>query len=121
MQAPLLILATVAALLAALAVPLRRAKLRAQRAGVFGRELSGDLLEQAAAFDRLVVALAGIADDLDEGHVLQRTAGEACLLVSAETAAVYVSVAPGRLRSVANTGTGALHLPPALTLAVGEE
>jgi signal transduction histidine kinase len=71
-------------------VRVARARRRAEQAVAFERELAGDLLEQAAGFDRLVAALAGIADDLDEGHVLERTAAEACRLVEAEVGVVLV-------------------------------
>src|SRR5215212_3984818 len=81
-------LAGALALLALVVVRVVRARNRAERAIVFERELSGDLLEQAAGFDRLVVALAGIADDLDESHVLARTATEASRLVEADAGLV---------------------------------
>ena len=46
-------------LLLGLALRALRAQARAEKAIKFERELAGDLLEQAAAFDRLVAALAG--------------------------------------------------------------
>jgi signal transduction histidine kinase len=101
-------------------VRVARARRRAEQAVAFERELAGDLLEQAAGFDRLVAALAGIADDLDEGHVLERTAAEACRLVESEIALVLERV-QGGLELVASGGTGRLAAPDGLTGATAQE
>src|SRR3954447_20911312 len=107
------ILAAAFALLLLHVVRVARARRRAEQAVAFERELAGDLLEQAAGFDRLVAALAGIADDLDEGHVLERTAAEACRLVEAEVGLVLEPGSDG-LAVAARASTRSLDLPDVL-------
>jgi two-component system sensor histidine kinase UhpB len=106
-------------LMLGLALRALRAQARAEKAIKFERELAGDLLEQAAAFDRLVAALAGIADDLDEGHVLRRAANEACRLVHAEIGVVLELGQDGALEVAAGSGEG-LTLPEQLVSAAPE-
>jgi signal transduction histidine kinase len=98
-----------------------RARTRAERAVAFERELAGDLLEQAAGFDRLVAALAGIADDLDEQRVLERTAGEACRLVEADLALVLTRDGQDGQRVLASATTAALEAPGELRGAGPED
>ena len=67
-------LASVIVALGALLARARRQRADAERTIAFERELASDLLEQADALDRLVAAVAGLADDLDEQRVLDRIA-----------------------------------------------
>jgi two-component system sensor histidine kinase UhpB len=74
--------------LAGLLARARRQRGDAERAIVFEREVASDLLEQADALDRLVAAVAGLADDLDEQRVLDRLAHATRALLDTDVALV---------------------------------
>jgi two-component system sensor histidine kinase UhpB len=87
---------TILALVALLART-RRQRADAVRAIQFEREVASDLLEQADALDRLVAAVAGLADDLDEQRVLDRLAAATRQLLEADAVLVVEPTEDGLL------------------------
>ena len=109
-----------AVVIVALATLLSRARSQhadAERTIAFERELASDLLEQADALDRLVVALAGLSDDLDEQRVLDRIAGAAHGLLGADAAVVVELSEDGLLVCAAHSTDDEALVPPPLTFS----
>jgi signal transduction histidine kinase len=78
------LLAVALGVLGALALRARGSRQRAERNVESERALREQLSAQADALDRLLAATTGLADELDEGRLLERIAEEAVDLVSAE-------------------------------------
>jgi signal transduction histidine kinase len=78
------LLAVALGVLAALVVRARGSSQRAERNVEAERALREQLSAQADALDRLLAATTGLADELDEGRLLERIAEEAVKLVSAD-------------------------------------
>src|SRR6185295_13865476 len=78
------LLAVALGVLAALALRARGSRQRAERNVEAERALREQVSAQADALDRLLAATTGLADELDEGRLLERIAEEAVELVSAE-------------------------------------
>ncbi|HET6173536.1 MAG TPA: ATP-binding protein [Gaiellales bacterium] len=78
------LLAVALGVLGALALRARGSRQRAERNVEAERALREQLSAQADALDRLLAATTGLADELDEGRLLERIAEEAVELVSAE-------------------------------------
>jgi signal transduction histidine kinase len=74
--------------LAVLIVRLRTSRRTAERNVDAERSLREQLSAQADALDRLLAATTGLADELDEGRLLERIAEEALALVSVDCALV---------------------------------
>ena len=72
------------AVLAVLALQARKSRAAAVRDVEAERSLREQLGAQADALDHLLAATTGLADELDEGRLLERIAEEALQLVSAE-------------------------------------
>jgi signal transduction histidine kinase len=77
-------LALALGVLAALVVRTRGSRQAAERNVEAERALREQLSAQADALDRLLAATTGLADELDEGRLLERIAEEALALVSAD-------------------------------------
>jgi signal transduction histidine kinase len=77
-------LALALGVLAALVVRSRGSRRAAERNVEAERALREQLSAQADALDRLLAATTGLADELDEGRLLERIAEEALALVSAD-------------------------------------
>ncbi|MDX6566050.1 MAG: Histidine kinase, partial [Gaiellales bacterium] len=110
-----------ASIIVALAALLGRARSRqahAERAIAFERELATDLLAQSDALDRLVAAVAGLADDLDEQRVLDRIASATRQLLSADAALVVELSEDGLLVCAAHDSEDDTLVPPPLTFAI---
>jgi signal transduction histidine kinase len=78
------LLAVALGVLGALALHARGSRRRAERTVEAERALREQLSAQADALDRLLAATTGLADELDEGRLLERIAAEAVELVSAD-------------------------------------
>ena len=78
------LLAVALGVLGVLALRARGSRQRAERNVEAERALREQLSAQADALDRLLAATTGLADELDEGRLLERIAEEAVKLVSAE-------------------------------------
>jgi two-component system sensor histidine kinase UhpB len=111
-----LVLALVIVALAALLARARRQREDAVRAIAFEREVASDLLEQADALDRLVAAVAGLADDLDEQRVLDRLASATRQLLDVEVALIVEPSEDGLLVCTAHDSHDATFVLPPLTL-----
>lgn len=111
-------LASIIVALAALLARARSQRAEAERAIAFERDLATDLLEQADALDRLVAAVAGLADDLDEQRVLDRIASATRQLLRADAALVLELSEDGLLVCAAHDTTDASLVPAPLGFAV---
>ena len=78
------LLAIALAVLGALVLRARGSRRAAERNVESERALREQLSAQADALDRLLAATTGLADELDEGRLLERIAEEALELVSAD-------------------------------------
>jgi signal transduction histidine kinase len=78
------LLAVALGVLGVLALRARGSRQRAERNVEAERALREQLSAQADALDRLLAATTGLADELDEGRLLERIAEEAVELVSAD-------------------------------------
>jgi two-component system, NarL family, sensor histidine kinase UhpB len=112
-----LLLASTIVALAALLQRARRQRAAAELAVAFEREIASDLLEQADALDRLVAAVAGLQDDLDEQRVLDRLASATRQLLQADAALVVETTEDGLLVCAAHDAIESTFVPPPLTLA----
>ncbi len=112
-----LLLAVTIVALATLLQRARRQRADAELAVAFEREIASDLLEQADALDRLVAAVAGLQDDLDEQRVLDRLASATRLLLQADAALVVETSEDGLLVCAAHDAIDATLVPPPLTRA----
>ena len=113
-----LALAGIIVALAALLARARHQRADAERTIAFERELASDLLEQADALDRLVAAVAGLSDDLDEQRVLDRIASATRQLLHADAALVVELSEDGLLVCAAHDAEDEALVPPPLTFAV---
>jgi two-component system, NarL family, sensor histidine kinase UhpB len=111
-----LVLALTIVALAGLLARARRQRADAERAIAFEREVASDLLEQADALDRLVAAVAGIADDLDEQRVLDRLAAATRQLLEVDVALVVETSEDGLLVCTASDAQDPTFVLPPLTL-----
>jgi signal transduction histidine kinase len=111
-------LASVIVALGALLARARHQRADAERTIAFERELASDLLEQADALDRLVVAVAGLADDLDEQRVLDRIASATRQLLHADAALVAELSEDGLLVCAAHDTLDAELVPPPVPFSV---
>jgi signal transduction histidine kinase len=111
-------LASTIVALAGLLTRARSQRADAERTIAFERELASDLLEQADALDRLVVAVAGLADDLDEQRVLDRIASATRQLLHADAALVVEVSEDGLLVCAAHDSEHDELVPPPLTFSV---
>jgi two-component system, NarL family, sensor histidine kinase UhpB len=111
-------LASIIVALATLLARARGQRADAERAIAFERELASDLLEQADALDRLVAAVAGLSDDLDEQRVLDRIAIATRQLLGADAALVVELSEDGLLVCAAHDAEDDVLVPPPLTFAV---
>jgi two-component system sensor histidine kinase UhpB len=111
-----LVLALTIVALAGLLARARRQRADAVRAIAFEREVASELLEQADALDRLVAAVAGIADDLDEQRVLDRLAAATRQLIEVDVALVVETSEDGLLVCTASDAQDAMFVLPPLTL-----
>jgi signal transduction histidine kinase len=112
-----LLLAVTIVALATLLQRARRQRADAELAVAFEREIASDLLEQADALDRLVAAVAGLQDDLDEQRVLDRLASATRQLLQADAALVVETSEDGLLVCAAHDATDPTLVPPPLTRA----
>ncbi len=110
-----LLLAITIVALATLLQRARRQRADAELAVAFEREIASDLLEQADALDRLVAAVAGLQDDLDEQRVLDRLASATRQLLQADAALVVETSEDGLLVCAAHDATDPTLVPPPLT------
>ena len=110
-------LASTIVALAGLLARARSQRADAERTIAFERELASDLLEQADALDRLVVAVAGLADDLDEQRVLDRIASATRQLLHADAALVVELSEDGLLVCAAHDSEHDELVPPPLTFS----
>jgi signal transduction histidine kinase len=78
------LLAVALGVVAVLALRARSSREAAERTAEAERSLREQLGAQADALDHLLAATTGLADELDEGRLLERIAEEALALVSAE-------------------------------------
>jgi two-component system, NarL family, sensor histidine kinase UhpB len=106
---------TIVALLGLLARA-RSQRADAVRAIAFEREVASDLLEQADALDRLVAAVAGLADDLDEQRVLDRLATATRQLLEVDVALVVEPSEDGLLVCTASDAKDPTFVLTPLTL-----
>ena len=112
-----LLLAVTIVALATLLQRARRQRADAELAVAFEREIASDLLEQADALDRLVAAVAGLQDDLDEQRVLDRLASATRQLLQADAALVVETSEDGLLVCAAHDAIDPTLVPPPLTRA----
>ena len=112
-----LLLAITIVALATLLQRARRQRADAELAVAFEREIASDLLEQADALDRLVAAVAGLQDDLDEQRVLDRLASATRQLLQADAALVVETSEDGLLVCAAHDAIDPTLVPPPLTRA----
>ena len=110
-------LACIIVALAALLARARSERAEAERAIAFERELASDLLAQADALDRLVAAVAGLSDDLDEQRVLDRVASATRQLLGADAALVVELSEDGLLVCAAHDSGDETLVPPPLPFA----
>ena len=110
-------LASVIVALGALLARARSQRADAERTIAFERELASDLLEQADALDRLVVAVAGLSDDLDEQRVLDRIASATHGLLHADAAVVVELSEDGLLVCAAYATDDEALVPPPLSFS----
>jgi two-component system, NarL family, sensor histidine kinase UhpB len=110
-------LASVIVALGTLLARARSQRADAERTIVFERELASDLLEQADALDRLVVAVAGLSDDLDEQRVLDRIASATRQLLAADAALVVELSEDGLLVCAAHATEDETLVPPPLSFS----
>jgi hypothetical protein len=107
------LLAVAVAALAVLALRARSSRAAAERNVEAERSLREQLGRQADALDHLLAATTGLADELDEGRLLERIAEEALELVSAECGLV-IERAGNRCTVVTSAPLGAAWRPAPL-------
>ena len=106
--------------LSLLVLSLLRSRKRSDRTIRAERALRVEVTEQADALDRLLALTTHIADDLDEGRVLERVALDACELVGASTALVMELSGP-RYTVVTGAPEGSAWRPPPLIAGSAED
>jgi signal transduction histidine kinase len=110
------LLAVALAVLGALVVRARGSRRAAERNVESERALREQLSAQADALDRLLAATTGLADELDEGRLLERIAEEALELVSADCGLVLERIG-NRCTVVTSAPLGAAWRPGPLGAA----
>ncbi len=110
------LLAVALAVLGALVVRARGSRRAAERNVESERALREQLSAQADALDRLLAATTGLADELDEGRLLERIAEEALELVSADCGLVLERIG-NRCTVVTSAPLGAAWRPGPLAAA----
>ncbi|HMG98611.1 MAG TPA: hypothetical protein VK546_06800, partial [Gaiellales bacterium] len=110
------LLAVALGVLAALALRARGSRQQAERNVEAERALREQVSAQADALDRLLAATTGLADELDEGRLLERIAEEAVELVSAECGLVLERT-DNRCTVVTSAPLGQAWRPAALDAA----
>jgi signal transduction histidine kinase len=110
------LLAVALGVLAALVVRARGSRRAAERNVEAERSLREQLSAQADALDRLLAATTGLADELDEGRLLERIAEEALALVSADSGLVLERTG-NRCTVVTSAPLGQAWRPAALDAA----
>ena len=99
--------------LAGVTFSLRRSRGRSLQEARDERALREEVAVQADALDRLLALTSHLADDLDEGRLLERVAGDACRLVDA-SAALVMELSGGRYTVVTGAPDAAAWRPPPL-------